>query len=189
MKKFLLAISLLVATNTYAIDEQAKLADTQKSVVSRIKNSLQISEIDAYKVYKSTMENWTSEKEDTDWFYTSIDNETLSAAKFKNSSTRFLQFNLANNNKLVNVTLIAMPGTNQIYVQTHETLPRTASLVIDKQSELKKDKNYDKKTDKAQYSIFSKKEKASEIILFANNGVGAVQFSESFLIDVTNKSE
>ena len=186
MKKLLIALAVFTSTNIYAIDENAKLAGSQKKAVERIKNSLQISDSAAYKVYTLTMENWTGEKEDTDWYYTSIDNESLASSKFKNSPTKFLQFKLASNNRLVNATLISFSEYNQVYVQLVETLPRTATLIINKQNELKKDKKYDEEKNTSQYSVFSEKGKANETFLFANNGVGTVQYISSFTVDISS---
>lgn len=182
MKKLItIALGLCLQVNVWALGGYGSLSGDEKMVAETIKNTLAVSEADAFALFDGYIKNYL---DTDDWQYNSFNNETLTASKVEQSKNKTLYLNFVTDNRFINVSLIKFAAEKHVQIHALETLPRTAQIATDKHESLKADKEFTLDTDKPQFSVFTRKGYSDRVKVLVNSGVGGIQYVDFMSYDL-----
>ena len=94
MKKLItIALGLCLHVHVWALGGYGSLSGDEKMVAETIKNTLAVSEADAFALFDGYIKNYL---DTDDWQYNSFNNETLTASKVEQSKNTTLYLNFVN---------------------------------------------------------------------------------------------
>lgn len=173
------------SANSWALGGYGSLSGDDKKITDNIKNTLQISNEDAFTVYESLIKAHLDSK---NWQYNTFNNESLDSSKVLKSRNKAMLINFVTDNRHVNISLFKHDQENQILAQAVETLPRKSDIAINKYNELKKDSStWAIDSDSPEFSAFSKKGSSSRVKIMVNSGIGSIQYIDFYTININNQ--
>jgi len=181
MKK-LLFMAILLSNFLFALGGINSLPDDEKQVALSIKESLKLTDAQAYKIYTSYVQAYLTSSDKWNVHY--FDNTDPSRSKIDNSPIRSMFMGIANNTRLVNISFVKFPVKKQMLIYVVETLPRAQSLVLKKYNQLVDDSKFKKTRDTAHFAIFSKTGYMSKVNIFTGSVAGAIQYEDLYIEDL-----
>lgn len=182
MKRFvLLFIAIAFHINAWALGGYASLSGDGKKVTDVIKDTLALTEDDAYQIFDNYLKGYLDTK---DWSYNKFDNDTISTNKISKSPNKTIYLNFVSDNRFTNISVVKFSVEKQVIIHTIETLPRNSQTVIDKYNETKRDSAYKADVDKAEFSSFTRTGYTSRQKFVLNSGIGGIQYVDMFIYDL-----
>ncbi len=176
-----LTVCFALHAGAFALGGFNSLGGDEKKVAEALKSQLALSEQDAFRLFDGHLKTFLDAK---DWQYNTFNNDSLTNARFGKNAHRVMHINFVTDNRFVNLTITKFDKERQLMIQSVETLPRNSATVLDKYRSVKADTAMEAETDKAEFSSFLTKGKASRVKMLVNSGVGAVQYVDLYLVDL-----
>lgn len=181
MMKKLIFTGLLVC-NLFAIGGMDSLPDDEKGVAKSIQKTLQLSKEDAFKIYTKILQVYFNSKA---WSLHFFDNNDSAKNKIKDSKNKTMFITLLKDDRVINLSFVKFKNEKQLLVYLVETLPRKSTTAIDKFNDLEKDSKFTKTRETTTFAYFNKKEYNSKVNIFVSSPVGAIQYTDLYLYNIS----
>lgn len=189
MKKLFLVVLLVVNLfalgsnndNNYNKSYNTKMPNDHKKLVNKIIGELDIPLDANLKKVKSEIYKHVKFALKNKWYTKWRSNITPSNAKFKNSSTRFVDMVIINEKFLLNVIFIHFRDANQVYVTTLENHKTSYKNAIKIYNKYKNKSTHVEKHNSNTSAYLKKKNFMSSAAFLVNSPNGFVQYINSFV--------
>jgi len=176
----LVFVAVIISSNSFALEGYGSLSGDDKEVTDIIKVDLAISENDAYTIYEEYVQCFLTKG----WHFDAYNNSTLDNAKVNSSDIMFININLVNYDRFVNVSMQKFTEQGKIIVQIIQTVPAPNEVVKMRSDELRNDKQFQKVTEKEFYLVYRKDRYADKVKYLINSGSGAIQYIDFSFYDL-----
>ena len=181
MKKLLLFVVLLFVQNIFALDSISSIPETQKKVVAKIIDAL---ELPSNKKTKKMVFDKVNFAFDDGWSAHWTTNNTGANSKIKNSKTQICDVTIYNNNRVVNVTFVYFKKEKQLFVTLKQYVEAESKAVLSLYNERKDDSKYSIENETDNYAYFQEKGYMSYVTYHISSPVAMVVYESSYILNV-----
>ena len=155
-----------------------------KSLVNKVISELDLSLDSDFPKVRKKIYDYLGYGMKSEWYSMWRSNTTPSKARFKNSSTRFVDITVINKTFAINVTFIYFKDVHQIYVSTVENHSTTYQGALNRYNEFKAKPSQMVKYNTDNSALLKKDGYMEKILFLVKEPSGFVQYLNSDIFDI-----